>query len=141
MNEAINFFSEDVEFSLKNEKAIKNWIENSIKKEALYLGELSFIYCSDIHILKINKDYLNHDYFTDIITFDYREDDTISGDIFISIDRVRENASTLSLPFEDELHRVMIHGVLHIMGYKDKTPEEETLMRKKEDFYLSLRTI
>ena len=125
----------------KNEIATKNWIEKSIKNEALSPGELSFIFCSDDHILKINKDYLQHDFYTDIITFDYREGNTISGDIFISVDRVLENASTLSLPFSEEIDRVLIHGVLHIMGYKDKTPEEESLMRRKEDFYLSLRTI
>ena len=140
MKGSINFFSEDVDFSLINESSLQSWILLSIEKEALVCGDLSFIFSSDDHILNINKDYLNHDYYTDIITFDYREDQIISGDIFISIDRVKENASTLSLPFTDELHRVMIHGVLHIMGYKDKTPEEESLMRSKEDFYLSLRT-
>lgn len=140
MKGSINFFSEDVDFSLKNERSIQSWISLCIEKEALICGDLSFIFSSDEHILTINKDYLDHDFYTDIITFDYREDEIISGDIFISIDRVTENATTLSLSFSDELHRVMIHGVLHIMGYKDKTPEEESLMRSKEDFYLSLRT-
>lgn len=140
MKGSINFFSEDVDFSLKNERSIQSWISLCIEKEALICGDLSFIFCSDEHILTINKDYLDHDFYTDIITFDYREDEIISGDVFISIDRVTENATTLSLSFSDELHRVMIHGVLHIMGYKDKTPEEESLMRSKEDFYLSLRT-
>jgi rRNA maturation RNase YbeY len=137
---SINFFSEDVDFSLKNESSIQSWISLCIEKEALICGDLSFIFSSDEHILSINKDYLDHDFYTDIITFDYREDEIISGDVFISIDRVTENATDLSLSFSDELHRVMIHGVLHIMGYKDKTPEEESLMRSKEDFYLSLRT-
>lgn len=140
MKGSINFFSEDVDFSLKNERSIQSWISLCIEKEALICGDLSFIFSSDEHILTINKDYLDHDFYTDIITFDYREDEIISGDVFISIDRVTENATTLSLSFSDELHRVMIHGVLHIMGYKDKTPEEESLMRSKEDFYLSLRT-
>lgn len=140
MKGSINFFSEDVDFSLKNESSIQSWISLCIEKEALICGDLSFIFSSDEHILTINKDYLDHDFYTDIITFDYREDEIISGDVFISIDRVTENATTLSLSFSDELHRVMIHGVLHIMGYKDKTPEEESLMRSKEDFYLSLRT-
>ena len=89
----------------------------------------------------MNQDYLDHHFFTDIITFDYKEGNTISGDIFISIDRVADNANKLSLPFIDELHRVIIHGVLHIIAYRDKTPEEEKLMRSKEDFYLSLRSI
>jgi rRNA maturation RNase YbeY len=137
---SINFFSEDVEFSLEKEKSVKIWLEKCIKNEGLIPGELSYVFASDDYLLNINKEYLQHDFYTDIITFDYRESSTISGDIFISIDRVKENAATLQIPFPDELHRVIIHGVLHIMGYKDKSPEEETLMRSKEDFYLSLRT-
>jgi len=137
---SINFFSEDIDFSLENESLISDWIQKSIIQEKKQPGEISFIFSSDENVLKINNDYLDHDFYTDIITFDYRENDTISGDIFISIDRVKENALSLSLPFQDELHRVIIHGVLHIIGYKDKSSEEESLMRSKEDFYLSLRT-
>jgi rRNA maturation RNase YbeY len=137
---SINFFSEDIDFSLENESLISDWIQKSIIKEKKQPGEISFIFSSDENVLKINNEYLDHDFYTDIITFDYRENDTISGDIFISIDRVKENALSLSLPFQDELHRVIIHGVLHIIGYKDKSSEEESLMRSKEDFYLSLRT-
>jgi len=141
LSSSINFFNEDVDFALLNEAEIKKWIKLSIKKEACTPGDLNFIFCSDPYLLKINQDYLNHNFFTDIITFDYKEDSTISGDIFISIDRVRDNAEKLSIPFLDELHRVIIHGVLHIIAYGDKTPEEELLMRSKEDFYLSLRSI
>jgi rRNA maturation RNase YbeY len=137
---SINFFSEDIDFSLENESLISDWIQKSIIQEKKQPGEISFIFSSDENVLKINNDYLDHDFYTDIITFDYRENDTINGDIFISIDRVKENALSLSLPFQDELHRVIIHGVLHIIGYKDKSSEEESLMRSKEDFYLSLRT-
>lgn len=140
MESGINFFSEDIDFSLENESPIRDWITKCIIQEKKQAGELSFIFSSDDFILNINKEYLDHDFYTDIITFDYRENDTISGDIFISIDRVKENAQTLSIPFLDELHRVIIHGVLHILGYKDKSPEEESIMRAKEDFYLSLRT-
>ena len=141
MESTIHFFSEDTDFKLGDQENTSKWVKNCIQKEGLKTGELSFIFTSDLYILKINKEYLDHNYFTDIITFDYREEDVINGDIFISIDRVRENAETLSLTFQEELHRVIIHGVLHIIGFKDKTPEEELLMRSKEDFYLSLRTI
>lgn len=141
METAIHFFSEGIDFTLENESKTADWITKSIIQEKKQPGEISFIFSSDEHVLQINKEYLNHDFFTDIITFDYRVKDTISGDIFISIDRVKENALSLSLPFQDELHRVIIHGVLHIIGYKDKSPEEESLMRSKEDFYLSLRTL
>ncbi len=140
MTNQINFFNEEIDFSLDNEFKIKDWISKSIITEKCTLGDLNFIFTSDQHLLQINKDYLDHDFYTDIITFDYRESDTISGDIFISIDRVTANAKGLSNLFSNELHRVLIHGVLHILGYKDKSAEEETLMRSKEDFYLSLRT-
>jgi len=136
----INFFTEEIQFSLKNESNIKEWINKSIEDENCTSGDINFIFTNDQHLLQINKEYLNHDFFTDIITFDYRDSDTISGDIFISIDRIKENAEGLSNSFYNELHRVLIHGVLHIIGYKDKSAEEETLMRSKEDFYLSLRT-
>ena len=140
MNSSINFFNEDNDYSLENEKKVKDWICKSIENESYIPGDLNFIFCSDPYLLKINQDYLDHNYYTDIITFDYKEDKNVNGDIFISIDRVKENSQDLNVPFVDELHRVMIHGVLHIISYRDKTPEEEKLMRSKEDFYLSLRT-
>ena len=140
MNSSVNFFNEDNDYSLEDEKKVTDWICKSIEKEAYTPGDLNFIFCSDPYLLKINQDYLDHNYYTDIITFDYKEDKKVNGDIFISIDRVSENAQDLNIPFIDELHRVMIHGVLHIISYRDKTPEEEELMRSKEDFYLSLRT-
>jgi len=136
----INFFTEKIDFSLDNESNIKSWIKKSIEDENCISGDLNFIFTSDQNLLQINKDFLNHDFFTDIITFDYRESDSISGDIFLSIDRIKENAKGLSNSFNNELHRVLIHGVLHIIGYNDRSAEEELLMRSKEDFYLSLRT-
>lgn len=138
---SLEFFSEDIDFDLSDPLTTKEWIQKSILNEHLSPGDLNFIFCSDEYLLKINQDYLNHDYYTDIITFDYRDGNVISGDLFISIDRVRENAKNASLDFLSEIHRVIIHGVLHIMGYNDKTPEEESIIRSKEDFYLSLRSI
>jgi len=100
------------------------------------IDTISVIFCSDDYLLSVNKEYLNHDYYTDIITFDYSVDTEISGDLFISIDRVKENSTEFNVPFLNELHRVLVHGVLHLCGYGDKSPVEETLMRSKEDFYL-----
>jgi rRNA maturation RNase YbeY len=135
---SISFFSEDIDFELINENSCISWLENAIKNEDKIAGELSFVFCDDEYLHKINIEYLNHDTYTDIITFDYTEANIIAGDIFISIDRVKENAKTFNTLFENELSRVIIHGVLHLMGYKDKTQEESTLMRAKEDFYLNL---
>ncbi len=108
-------------------------------KEGKNPNDINFIYCSDEYLLELNKSSLNHDYYTDIITFDYCEGKEVSGDLFISIDRVRENANEMNLTFEDELHRVMIHGVLHLCGYKDKTKKDAETMREKENFYLKTR--
>ena len=109
--------------------------------EGLTTGELNFIFCNDQYLLEINQQYLNHNTYTDIITFNHSDDKgTIEGDIFISLDRVAENSSTLDIPFELELHRVMIHGVLHLVGYSDKTTPQKNEMRKKEDESLSLLT-
>tara|TARA_R110001592_G_C13181791_1_gene751011 strand:+ start:5928 stop:6347 length:420 start_codon:yes stop_codon:yes gene_type:complete len=135
---SISFFSEDIDFEFTNENSCISWLENAIKNEGKIAGELSFVFCDDEYLYKINLEYLNHDTFTDIITFDYTEANIIAGDIFISIERVKENATTFNCLFENELSRVIIHGVLHLMGYKDKTEEESTLMRAKEDFYLNL---
>ena len=124
---------EDIEdISLDTEK-VEKWYSLVCEKEEKELGDISLIFCSDEYLLDVNRKYLDHDYYTDIITFDYTEEDVVGGDLFISVDRVRENASDLGLSFEEELKRVMIHGVLHLCGYKDKTEEDEILMRKKED--------
>lgn len=140
MSSSINFHSEDVDFYLVNEKKTIKWIKDSIKNEAKTVGEISYIFCSDGYLHKINLEYLNHDTFTDIITFDYTEGNIVSGDIFISIDRVKENAAKFKTVFENELSRVIIHGVLHLMGYKDKSAQEKEQMRSKEDFYLTLHS-
>lgn len=130
---------EDVSFSPKNKLSLRKWITNAINNEGKKCGEISYIYCSDNYILELNKSSLNHDYYTDIITFDYVEEEIISGDLFISVDRVEDNAKTQGVSFEDELHRVMIHGVLHLCGYGDKSDQEEKQMRNKEDYYLNKR--
>lgn len=138
MPQIISFHSEDVDFHLVNEKQIIKWIKNSVKNEGKTISELSYIFCSDEYLHKMNLEYLNHDTYTDIITFDYTEGNIVSGDIFISIDRVKENALKFNTEFLNELSRVTIHGVLHLAGYKDKTTKEKELMRSKEDFYLTL---
>jgi len=140
MKPKIHFFTEDIDFKLKNKTHLKKWIIETVQAEESYVGELNFIFCSDEYLLKINQEYLNHDTYTDIITFDSSgEDDEISGDIFISAERVAENASQLKIDFQNELHRVIIHGVLHLIGFLDKSPEDKTLMTSKEDQYLNLR--
>ncbi len=135
---AISFSNEEVKFNLKNKTLLKKWISEIIKKEKKNLGTISYQFCSDEHIFEVNVSYLNHDTYTDIITFDYVEGNLISGDILISIDRVGENAKIFEVPFEQELYRVIIHGVLHLLGYKDKTKTDAALMRKKENEALSL---
>lgn len=133
---SINFYFEEIEeFQLDLPKSRK-WIKNTISKEGSQPGDITFIFCSDDYLLEINKQYLDHDYYTDIITFDYVEGNLISGDIFISVDRVRENAATFGVSFLNELNRILIHGVLHLLGYKDKKPEEKEMMTTKEDTYL-----
>ncbi|MDR6514955.1 rRNA maturation RNase YbeY [Chryseobacterium camelliae] len=114
----------------------KQWLEAIIISEGKKPGEINYIFCDDEYLLKINQDYLQHDYYTDIITFDYVKGKTINGEIFVSLQRISDNASTLSREYEEELRRVLAHGILHLSGYKDKTEEEEKLMRSKEDFYL-----
>ena len=112
-------------------------LTNLLEQESKVLGDISIIFVSDSYLLEINQKYLNHDYYTDIITFDYCEMNIISGDLFISVDRVQENADTFNVDFLTELHRVMIHGILHLCGYKDKSDEEERLMRELENKYLN----
>ena len=137
---SINFFAEDITFSPKLKTSLRNWISNTIIQEKHQLQELNFIFCSDDYLLKINQEYLKHDTYTDIITFDNSEEKgMIAGDIFISIDSVKENAKTFKTSFQDELHRVMIHGTLHLLGYPDKKKEEKALMTEKENQYLKTR--
>ena len=119
--------------SLKKRTILKQWITTIVEKNKKEVGEISYIFCSDEQLLEINKEFLNHDYYTDIITFDYSEADVISGDLFISIERIKDNAKTLKTSYQEELHRVIIHGVLHLLGYKDKTEVESENMRKLED--------
>ncbi len=130
----IQFFYENLPESVPTD--YQQWLEDIILSEEKKTGEISYIFCDDEYLLKINQDYLQHDYYTDIITFDYVKGKTISGEIFVSLQRVSDNASTLSRDYEDELRRVLAHGILHLAGYKDKTEEEEKEMRRKEDFYL-----
>jgi probable rRNA maturation factor len=140
METRIHFFTEDIAFNLSDTTGVRTWIHQSIVSEGNQLGELNYIFCSDDYLHKINMEYLNHDTLTDIITFDNSEEENlIEGDIFISIERVEDNAEDIGVTFHEELARVMIHGVLHLIGYKDKTPEECRKMRSKEDHYLSLR--
>jgi len=126
-------FNYEIEFQLDNEDRYASWISNVIVSENKKEGDINYIFCDDEYILEINKQYLNHDYYTDIISFDYSVGNELHGDIFISIDRVRENAVEYNVTLEEELKRVIIHGVLHYCGYKDKSEEEELLMRVKED--------
>jgi len=132
-------FSSQNDFQLRDAESKKAWVMAVILSENKLLGELEYVFCSDSFLHKINVDYLNHDTLTDIITFDYTEGDVIAGEIYISTDRVKENAESLNLDFMDELDRVVIHGVLHLCGYGDKTREEEKEMRLKEDRCLLLR--
>lgn len=137
---SISFHSEDTNFILKDKKKIRTWIESIIKGENKTLGAINYIFCSDDYLLQINQEHLDHDYYTDIITFDYCENKVISGDLFISTDRTKENARNFSTSHKNELHRVMAHGVLHLLGYKDKTPKEAEKMREMEEYSLNLRS-
>ena len=134
----ISFQNQSISFKLKDKTKLKLWIKSIVNKEKHTLGALNYIFCSDDELLEINIKHLNHNTFTDIITFDYTEAKKISSDIFISIDRVIENSKKFDTSFENELHRVMIHGVLHLCGYKDKTKSDAELMRKKENWALKL---
>ena len=136
----ILFFKEETAYSLPDETTVKDWIRDCIEQENKKTGNINFILCSDPYLLNINQRYLNHDFFTDIITFDQSESSSeISGDIYISVDRVKENAGKLKVKFEHELCRVLIHGILHLVGYNDKTDSEKSQMREKEEACLSLR--
>jgi rRNA maturation RNase YbeY len=131
------FHIESIPFKLSNRQKLKAWVKQIALGEGKTLGDISYIFCSDEYLLSVNKTYLNHDYFTDVITFDYSEQPVISGDIFISIDTVRVNAEEYEVSFENELHRVMAHGVLHLCGYKDASKSEVLTMRERENLYLT----
>ncbi|MFD1315019.1 rRNA maturation RNase YbeY [Namhaeicola litoreus] len=134
----IRFFEEG-NIRLTNKRLIKNWLTSCVESEGKYLQDINFVFCNDDELLDKNIKYLKHNTLTDVITFDYSENDLISGEVYISVDRIQENASLLNVKFSDELNRVMIHGVLHLLGYTDKTKLEKVEMRKKEDDYLALR--
>ncbi len=138
---ALHYFTEGVKFKLDHPRKTATWIKDSIQREKRVTGEINYIFCTDLILQSINQTYLNHDDFTDIITFDYSEKNSqvISGDVYISIDRVKENSSKFNKSFDEELHRVMIHGILHLLGYMDKKTADKAQMRKKEEAYLSLR--
>ena len=128
-----HFFCEDLKFKLPQKQLYKTWIKQIAESEHRTLGDLNIIFCSDSYLLKLNQEYLSHETFTDIITFDYGEGSKISGDIFISIERITENAAVFKVNFEDELLRIIAHGVLHLCGYKDKRKADKTVMTDKEN--------
>ena len=127
-------------FQLSNEQEVRAWLEYVLDEEDRDLGEVSYIFCDDDYLYDINVKYLKHNTLTDIISFDYSLGKVVSGDIYISVERVEENARDRGIVFIDELHRVIVHGLLHYIGYRDKTDSQKKAMRKKEDYYLSLRT-
>lgn len=133
----VHFFYEVSDFTLRDRKTLKSFIEKVFKKEGRSLESLNYIFVSDNRLLEINRNFLNHDYYTDIITFDLSSGPLITGEIYISVDRVRENARTLKQSFRKELHRVVFHGALHLCGYKDKSPRDIKIMRQKEEDYLN----
>ena len=134
----IYFFFEQKNFSLENRSVLKNFIESIFKKERKRLFSINYIFCSDKRLLQINRQFLNHDFYTDIITFDLSQADSTQAEIYISIDRVRDNAKSLNTSFKSELHRVVFHGALHLCGFRDKTKGEKTKMREREGYYLNL---
>ncbi len=134
----VSFYNEDIVFPFKEKTLCRQWLKTVAESEVRRLGDISVIFCSDNYILDINLKYLQHDYYTDIITFDYCSGDRLSGDLFISIDSVRENAVYYRTSFQDELHRVIVHGLLHLIGYDDHTEEDIAVMRSKENYYLEV---
>lgn len=135
----VRYFFEDTDFVFKPKKINNLWLKTVAESEVKKIGQVNIIFCSDNYILDINQKYLQHDYFTDIITFDYCENDILSGDLFISVDSVRENAVFYKTEFTDELNRVIVHGLLHLIGYDDHSDEDIKMMRFKENYYLELR--
>ena len=137
----IRFFTEDTPYKLPQKTAVKQWLTAQAKREGVAVRELNYIFCSDEYLLQINREHLNHDYYTDIITFDNSDDEgVIEGDIFISVDRVDDNWRIQQTSFITEMHRVLAHGLLHLCGYGDKSDEEVLLMRQKEDEWLAALT-
>lgn len=137
----ISYYFEDTDFTFKAKTISRKWLRLVAESEIKRIGNINIIFCSDNYILDINQRYLQHDYFTDIITFDYCESDRLNGDLFISIDSVRENSVEYGEGFERELQRVMVHGILHLIGYDDHTKAQQKEMRSKENYYLSLREL
>ena len=136
----VTYYTEETSFAFKEKRLTSRWLKLVAESEVRRLGDISIIFCSDNYILDVNMKYLRHDYFTDIITFDYCEGNRLNGDLFISVDSVRENASFYGTEFADELNRVIVHGILHLIGYDDHAEEDIAVMRAKENYYLSLRT-
>ncbi|MDZ7900616.1 MAG: rRNA maturation RNase YbeY [Arcicella sp.] len=133
----IAFFNEDIDFKFPGKNKFKAWLKKVADKEGFMIGQLNYIFCSDEYLHKINLEYLDHDTYTDIITFDNSEDEaTIEGDIFVSVERIRENSQTLNTVFEEEVKRVVVHGLLHLCGYDDHTHEDKAEMRKLENNYI-----
>lgn len=137
----VRYYCEDIKFEFNNRLFNNKWLKLVAESEIRRIGDINIIFCSDPYILDVNIKYLGHDYFTDIITFDYCEKNVLSGDLFISIDSVRENAAFYGTEFTDELNRVIVHGVLHLIGYDDHRDEDIKVMRSKEDYYLNLRSV
>lgn len=133
------FFNEDRNYRLTQKSEIRNWLQSATQDHKRSVREINYIFCSDHYLHSINKRFLRHDNYTDIITFDYAEDERIRADVYISIDRARENANTYGVSVPDEVHRLLIHGLLHLLGYTDKQPDDKALMSAKEEYYLSLR--
>lgn len=138
----VSYFNEDIRFPFKEKRLTSRWLKFVAESESRRLGDISVIFCSDPYILDVNLRYLKHDYYTDIITFDYCEGGKrLSGDLFISVDTVRENAAFYGVEFADELNRVIVHGLLHLIGYDDHAEEDRAVMRAKENYYLSQRPL
>lgn len=135
----VRYFKEDTKFDFKHRLINNRWLKMVAESEIRRLGDINIIFCSDNYILDVNMKYLQHDYFTDIITFDYCEKKVLSGDLFISVDSVRENSIFYGTGFEDELNRVIVHGLLHLIGYDDHSEEDIKVMREKENYYLEMR--
>ena len=137
----ISYYFEDTDFIFRGKTLNNRWLRLVAESEIRKIGDISIIFCSDNYILDVNQKYLQHDYFTDIITFDYCEGEKISGDLFISVDSVRENAIEYGTDFKEELNRVIVHGILHLIGYDDHNDDDIRQMRSKENYYLSLREL
>ncbi len=136
----ISFYAEDIEMPKLKKTALKAWIKAVAEKHGFKLGDIAYVFCSDKRILEVNRQFLSHDYYTDIITFDYTEGNKISGDLFISLDTVKSNAEKFDTDYDQEFHRVVIHGILHLCGINDKGPGEREIMEANENEALAMRT-